>query len=186
MDADRIAREARIDALLDKEDIFDCLVRMSRGSDRFDRELFLSSCHPDAVLAAGPFVGGPEELYDWSSKLQAQTYRTTMHKLANFSCEIDGDTAHAETYYLFVGCLGEETNLLAGGRYVDKFERRDGVWGLVLRNNFIEWTSAVAAMGNPLGEIPDLHLNGLPTHDRGDPSYTRPLVNRRERKIPTV
>ena len=185
MGADRPSdREARLDALLDKESIWECLVRMSRGSDRFDRELFLSSCHPDAVLAAGPFVGNREELYDWSSQLQKNSYRTTMHKLLNFSCDIDGDTAHTETYYLFVGCIGEETNLVAGGRYVDKFERRDGVWGLVLRNNFIEWTSALPAMASPLGEIPDLHLNGLPSHDRNDPSYMRPLVNRRERQIP--
>jgi hypothetical protein len=182
MAADR-SREARLDALLDKDAIFDCLVRMSRGSDRFDRDLFLSSCHPDAVLAAGPFVGGREELYDWSAEL-ARNYRTTMHKLMQFTCDIDGDVAHAETYYLFVGCLGEETNLLAGGRYVDRFERRGGVWGLVLRNNFIEWTSAVPAAASPLGNIPDLHLNGLPAHDRSDPSYTRPLVNRRERHIP--
>jgi hypothetical protein len=177
-------RDARLDALLDKDAIFDCLVRMSRGSDRFDRALFLSSCHADAVLAAGPFVGSPEELYDWSSRLQTNTYRATMHKLLNFSCDLDGDVAHAETYYLFVGCIGEETNLLAGGRYVDRFERRGGVWGLVLRNNFIEWTSAVPAMASPLGAIADLHMNGLPAHDRSDPSYTRPLVNRRERHIP--
>lgn len=178
------ARDARLDALLDRQDIFDCLLRMSRGSDRFDRELFLSSCHPDAVLAAGPFVGSPEELYDWSSQLQKANYRLTMHKLLNFTCDIDGDTAHGETYYLFVGAVGEDTNLVAGGRYVDRFERRDGVWGIVLRNNFIEWTSALPAMANPLGEIPDLHLNGLPAQDRGDPSYLRPLVNRRERRIP--
>jgi hypothetical protein len=177
-------REARLDALLDRADIYDCLLRMSRGSDRFDRELFLSSCHADAVLAAGPFVGSPEELYDWSSQLQRSTYRATMHQLSNFTCDIDCDTAHTETYYLFTGCIGEETNLLAGGRYVDRFERRGGQWGIVLRNNFIEWTSAVPAMVNPLGAIPDLHLNGLPAHDRTDPSYARPLRNQRARRIP--
>ena len=110
MAADR-SREARLDALLDKEEILDCLRRMSRGSDRFDRELFLSACHPDAVLAAGPFVGSPEELYDWSAQLQASTYRATMHKLLNFTCDIDGDIAHAETYYLFVGCIGAVLNI---------------------------------------------------------------------------
>ena len=153
---------------------------MSRGSDRFDRELFLSGFHGDAIIAAGPFVGGPEELYDWSARFQKETYTQTFHKLLNHYCDLDGDTAHAETYYLFVGCLGSETNLLAGGRYIDRFERRDGVWGLVMRNNFVEWTSAVPAQASPLGEVADLHLNGLPSHDKQDPSYARPLLNRRE------
>jgi hypothetical protein len=182
MDAQKLAR---LDALLDKQDIYECLVRMSRASDRGDRDLFLSAFHPDAVVAAGPFVGGPEELYDWSEQLQKNFYSATFHKLLQQTCDIDGDTAHAETYYLFVACmLGNENNLLAGGRYVDRFERRDGVWGMVMRNNFVEWTSLVPAMANPLGPVEDLDLNGLPSIGRDDPSYQRPLVNRRALNIP--
>lgn len=170
---------ARLDELLDKQDIYECLVRMSRGSDRADKDLFLSAFHTDAVIAAGPFVGGPSELYDWSAALQAANYTATFHKLLQQSCDITDDTAHAETYYIFVGCIGSETNLLAGGRYIDCFEKRGGVWGLVMRNNFVEWTSAVPAMTNPLGEIIGLELNGVPSHDRNDPSYSRPLANKR-------
>ena len=58
MDADRLAR---LDALLDRQDILDCLTRFSRGIDRFDKALFLSAFHPDAVIAAGTrrsFVAG--------------------------------------------------------------------------------------------------------------------------------
>lgn len=184
-------RQVRLDGLLDKEDIFACLTRMSRGSDRCDRTLFLSACHADAVIAAGPFVGGPQELFDWSSQLQASMYRTTLHTLMNFTCDIDGDTGHAETYYLFVGCIAasqgqEDTNLLAGGRYVDRFDRRGGEWRLAVRNNFIEWTSALPALASPLGEVADLARNGLPARDRTDPSYARPLINRRERHIPPL
>lgn len=177
-------RERRLDELLDRQDIHDCLVRMSRASDRCDRALFLSAFHEDAIIAAGPFVGGPAQLYDWSEGFQKETYGSTFHKLLNFSCEIDDDEAHAETYYLFVGCMGDN-NLLAGGRYVDRFEKRGGTWGLVMRNNFVEWTSVVPAMESPLGPIADLGLNGLPAQDRSDPSYARPLVNRRALNIPS-
>ena len=38
MDSDR---HARLDGLLDRQDILDCLARFSRGMDRFDEELFL-------------------------------------------------------------------------------------------------------------------------------------------------
>ena len=54
---------ARLIHLIDRQDILDCLTRFSRGMDRFDRELFLSAFHPDAFIAAGDFVGGPEALY---------------------------------------------------------------------------------------------------------------------------
>jgi hypothetical protein len=172
-------RQARIDALLDKQDIYECLVRQSRGTDRCDKELFLSGFHADSIVTAGPFVGSPADLYDWAAAFQADMYTATFHKLHQMTCDIAGDEAHAETYYFFVGCMGEN-NLLAGGRYIDRFERRDGKWGMVMRNNFVEWTSMVPAMASPLGEIPGLELNGVPARDGSDASYLRPLVNKRE------
>ena len=54
MDAERLGW------LLDRQDILDCLTRFSRGMDRFDRELLLSAFHPNAVIAVGDFVGGPD------------------------------------------------------------------------------------------------------------------------------
>jgi SnoaL-like domain len=178
-------KQARIDAMLDKHEIYECLVAMSRGTDRADRELFLSGFHLDSTVTAGPFVGSPADLYDWAAKFQAELYSATFHKLHQMSCDIQGDDAHAETYYFFVGCLaGGETNLLAGGRYVDRFERRGGRWGMTMRNNYVEWTSTLPALGSPLGEIADLHLNGMPARDGSDASYIRPLVNKRAPFVP--
>ncbi len=177
-------RIARLDALLDRQDIHDCLTRMSRGTDRFDRDLFLSAFHPDAVIAAGPFVGSPAELYDWSSGIQEAAHKATYHVLLNHSCELAGDSAHAETYYLYVAANRDDTNLLAGGRYIDRFERRDGTWKLIARNNSIEWSSVVAAIDNPLADVADIHLNGRATRGPDDLSYARPLENARARFVP--
>ncbi|MDG2004474.1 MAG: nuclear transport factor 2 family protein [Novosphingobium sp.] len=176
-------REDRLQRLLDRQDIVDCLSRMARAADRMDRDLFLSGMHSDCITSAGPFVGGPEELYDWSEVLQKDAYSATFHKLLNNVFEFDGDSAHVETYYFFVGCMGEN-NILAGGRYIDRFEKRDGIWGLAMRNNYVEWTSMVPALASPLGEIADLAVNGLPARDSSDPSYERPLTNRRDMNIP--
>jgi hypothetical protein len=93
LDADR---EARLDRLLDRQDIQDCLLCFSRGMDRFDKELFLSAFHPDAEIAAGPYVGGPVALYDWISAIHEAGQVATHHNLLNLTCDIDGDTAHAE------------------------------------------------------------------------------------------
>jgi len=174
----------RLDTLLIRQDILDCLTRFSRGMDRFDRELFLSAFHPDAVIAAGPFVGDPISLYDWASKLHEHGQAATHHNLLNHSCDIDGDVAHTETYYLFVGRNRDETNWIAGGRYIDRFQRRDGDWRIAVRTNAIEWSGLVPTLPIPFADVPGIHLNGAPSRSNQDPSYSRPLTNKRAPNIP--
>jgi hypothetical protein len=175
---------AKLEALLQRQEILDCLTRFSRGMDRFDRELFLSAFHSDAVIAAGPFVGGAAALYDWASALHEQGQSATHHNLLNHTCEIDGDVAHSELYYLFVGRNRDETNWIAGGRYIDRLERRAGAWKIALRTNAIEWSGLVPTLPIPFADIPDVQLNGVPARSRQDPSYKRPLENARKPFIP--
>lgn len=181
MDAERLAR---LEKLLDEQDIRDCLTRFSRGMDRFDLEIFMSAFHEDAVMAAGPFVGRPADCYDWARPMHEAGQIATHHNLLNVTIEIDGDTAHTETYYLFVGRNRDESNWIAGGRYIDRLEKRDGVWKIALRTNAIEWSGMVPTMGIPFAGVPDIHGNGAPSRDKNDPSYQRPLLNRRANHNP--
>jgi hypothetical protein len=174
----------KIEVLWNRHEILECLTRFSRGMDRFDRELFLSAFHHDAVIAAGPFVGGPRELYDWASALHQQGQVATHHNLLNHSCEIDGDTAHSELYYLFVGRNRDESNWIAGGRYIDRLERRGGQWKIALRTNAIEWSGLVPTLPIPFADVPDLELNGLASRSKDDLSYKRPLTNKRKPFVP--
>lgn len=178
MDADRLAR------LLDQQDILGCLTRFSRGMDRFDRELVLSAFHPDAVIAAGDFVGGPMDLYAWASVMHEQEEVATQHNLLNNTCEIDGNTAHSETYYLFAARNRDETNWITGGRYIDRLQRREGQWRIAVRINVIEWSGIVPTMALPFADVPDIDGNGAAARSKADPSYQRPLVNQRERHNP--
>lgn len=177
-------RMARLEQLLDRQDILDCLTRLNRGVDRFDRELFLSAFHPDAVIAAGSFVGGPVDLYDWASKLHERGQSATQHGLLNQTCDIEGEVAHTETYYLFAGRNRDETNWIAGGRYIDRLERRGGVWRIALRNTLIEWSGLVPTLPIPFSDVPDVHANGAPARSKADPSYRRPLENVRKKRVP--
>ena len=179
-----MSQTAALEHLLHRQEILDCLIRFCRGMDRFDRELFLSAFHSDAVIAAGDFVGSPSELYAWASDLHEQGQSSTHHNLLNHSCDIDGDVAHTETYYLFVGRNRDETNWLAGGRYIDRLERRLGAWKIALRTNAIEWSGMVPTLPIPFADVPDIHLNGAPSRSADDPSYRRPLTNRRMKRIP--
>ncbi len=182
--SDATSFDARVRHLVDRQDILDCLTRFSRGMDRFDRELFLSAFHDDATIAAGDFVGGPVDLYDWASAMHEQGQTATQHNLLNHTCDIDGDTAHTETYYLFAARNRDDSNWLAGGRYVDRLERRDGVWRIALRTNAIEWSGMVPTMPIPFADVPDIALNGVSARSRDDLSYRRPLTNLRKPNIP--
>ena len=190
---------ARLDALLDKQEIHERLTSFSRGMDRFDHASFSDAFWSDATIAAGPFVGTPQECWDWSVPMHKAGQILTHHSLLNCTIDVDGDTAHTETYYLFVARNHDESIWQAGGRYVDRFERRanqsgpnqsgpnqsgKGEWRIAMRHNVIEWSCFPPPMPIPFGDVPDIAVNGLGARSKQDVSYIRPLVNKRERQIP--
>lgn len=171
--------DAALEQLLAKQAIRECLERFCRGMDRFDRDCFLSAFHDDAVIAAGPYVGDAAGCWDWAMPLHEQAQDRTQHGLLQSGIDIDGDTAHAETYYRFVGCNKDGSLLMAGGRYIDRLERRGGIWRIALRTNLVEWSCAPPAIPLPFADMAGADANGVSSRDRDDPSYRRPLVNLR-------
>lgn len=181
-DPDRLAR---LEQMLDRQEILDCITRISRAIDRFDRHLFLSGYHEDAVIDAGSLVGRPGEVYDKGAELHEHGQSSTLHYLLNHSCEISGTDAHSETYFLYAGLNRDKTNWVAGGRYVDRLERRNGQWKIAFRYTIMEWSGSIPNASVPLFEnIADVHRNGMPSRSRDDPSYRRPLTNRRHLRTP--
>ncbi len=179
-------REARLDAMLAKHEIRECLERFSRGMDRFDRGRYMSAFWPDAETAAGPFVGSAADCWDWAVPMHEEGQTLTHHALLQSNIDLDGDTAHSETYYMFVACNRDDSIVLAGGRYVDRLERRDGEWKIALRTNLIEWASMPSAIPPPFSDVPDIALNGVSTRSTEDPSYQRPLINKRKPNNPAA
>ncbi len=172
-------RQARLDALLDKADIREALERFSRGMDRFDKAQYLSAFWDDAESAAGPFVGNADDCWDWAVPMHEAGQLLTHHALLQSNIDLDGDSAHSETYYLFVARNRDESVVLAGGRYIDRLERRGDEWRIALRTNIIEWATLPPAIPPPFSDVPDIAVNGVSSRSREDPSYQRPLVNKR-------
>lgn len=177
-------REQRLALMLDKHEIRECMERFSRGMDRSDREIYLSAFWPDAETAAGPFVGSASDCWDWAVPMHEEGQILTHHALLQTNIEIEGDTAHAETYYLFVARNRDESLVTAGGRYIDRVERRDDEWRIALRTNIIEWAGLPPAIPPPFADVPDIAVNGVTARSHEDPSYARPLINRRSPNNP--
>jgi hypothetical protein len=159
--------------MVDRRQIHECILRYCRGLDRRDRELVLSAFHPDAVDDHGHFVGPIAKFVDWVFSIQEMAYQRTQHLITNHLCEIDGDTAHTESYYASVGLpKNGQGQTTTWGRYIDRLEKRDGRWAVVARVCLIDIRDRKA---DPDGSKPDAP-NLAPLHSRDDPSYMRPLV----------
>lgn len=182
--------EEMIQELWDREHIRQCLHRYARGVDRFDKELILSAFHPDCIDEHGKFVGNAEEFVDWALDMHSKAQQSHQHCLLNHSCELDGDTAHCETYFMFTAMNRRGKPLtIGGGRYIDRLEKRNGEWRIAARVTLRDWSnldnipdindlSSMTSTAHLLSEAEKQFMNEGrgPSRDRNDPSYDRPLV----------
>lgn len=166
-----------IGELIDREAIRDCLNRYARGLDRRDLDMLRSAFHPDATDHHGGHIdyhpAADALLADW--KVRDADRAFSQHLLLNTSIDLDGDTAHTETYFQLLiglkeGVRPEAPRLSAsGGRYIDRFERRDGEWKIARRVLIVEYSMAMAEIDRP-------HHLRWARRDKSDPSYARPLI----------
>jgi SnoaL-like domain len=181
--------ESAVAELRDRQAIHDCLMTYSRGIDRHDRELLLSVYHDDALDDHGVFVGDPKAFVDWALDMHKRLHLSHQHCILNYTCDLDGDVAHTETYYMFVGMnrTGQPLSV-SGGRYFDRLEKRQGRWAIAARVCVRDWAplkqipeeldqaalTAVAGLDERTKEL--MRTGFQPTRDRSDVSYARPLT----------
>lgn len=158
--------------LMDRHEIREIVMRFCRAVDRLDRELLLSCFHPDAIDDHGIFVGSPAELADFVFSLHQEHEIASNHCISNHFCDLQGDVAHTESYYYSADMMRHgPPRLLGGGRYIDRFERRNGKWAIADRVHRREWWSTGEQAAEKLAPKPEHE----PSWDRSDPSYERPL-----------
>jgi ketosteroid isomerase-like protein len=145
--------------LADREAIRDCLMRYCRGIDRMDAELVLGVYWPDAVDEHLVFTGSPAEFVAWCMPLMQQMEQT-VHLLGNILIAVEGAVADVESYFQAFHRLraadGKPArDLFLGGRYLDRFERRNDEWRIARRTTIADWFREHADSGDwssgPLG-----------------------------------
>lgn len=165
-EAEDLRRDVRY--LKDRAEIHDCLLRYCRGVDRLDWELAESAYHPDAIDNRGAITASPRDYLTWS-RPHIEPAAWTVHPITNMTYDIDGDTAHTETYVMTCVVSGDESEVAIGGaRYLSRFERRDGDWRLVRQETSMDYRFTVPTLALPPGALRSLR-------SREDRSYLRPL-----------
>lgn len=169
-----------VQTLLDKEAIRDVSLRYTRGIDRHDDALMASAYHPDATDDHGAFIGSGEAFVEHANRVHAQNWVCHQHYVTNQVIDLDGDTAHCESYFLAVLKRPDGVCDQVGGRYIDRIDRRDGKWAVADRICMVEWNVEARADAAPLDA--SIFVSG--TWDKSDPSYRRPLrVDRAPRDL---
>jgi hypothetical protein len=129
--------------LLDERAIYRRLVEYCRGVDRGDAALVASVYHPDGTDDHGSFMGLGSDFAEYVTSRLPARYEATQHTIANPLIRFtDADTAIVETHVCAHHRRTDEQGPVLdtfGGRYVDRFERRDGEWKIAHRVVVHEW-----------------------------------------------
>jgi hypothetical protein len=158
--------------LLDRQAIWDCMLRYTRGVDRLDENLIRSAFWEDGHDSHGQINGSPENFL--SSWIPTQVARQAgQHSVSNQAVDFDGDTAaDTETYFMVASKKFDSDVLeLVGGRYIDRFEKRGSEWKVQTRLVLLDWQATADASG--MARRLARSYGG--SRDASDPSYERPV-----------
>ena len=127
-----------------KLEIQDVLLRYARGLDRFDEDMVAGVYHDGDGQDDyhGNPVGGREFAHTMIDFL-AKGFLWTSHLITNMLIEVEGDVAFSESKYYAIQRFareGKELDLNIAGRYIDRFERRGGVWKIAYRYRVSDWS----------------------------------------------
>jgi hypothetical protein len=133
-----------LDELLSKQACMELVHKLARGLDRMDETLLRSLFHDDATDAHGGYIGSASGFVDWAFGLLRNMERT-QHFIGNVLIAINGNRAAGESYFVANHDLrspaGDPLRMIAAGRYLDPFERRDGVWKIAHRQAVYDWNA---------------------------------------------
>ena len=163
--------EHRLARLLDKESIRDALLDYTRGIDRHDVTIMARAYHRDATDDHGEFNGTASGFIDYANDVHAAGFLSHQHYVGNHSIDLDGDSAHVETYFLASLLRKDGITMLVGGRYIDRLEQRDSVWAIMHRTALVEWAGDLTSSDFTQG-IP---IDARSSWGQSDLSYQRPL-----------
>ena len=161
--------------LKDRAEIYDCIAQHARGCDRHDVDLLAAAYADDSVDEHGTTTNPGPAYPGWANAVHAASSASHMHNITTHRCDIDGDQAHAESYVLVTLLSPDEsTATVMCGRYLDRLERQDGTWRIVLRRSTVELAfTADASLLRSKYFAGQHYLRG--TRDNTDLSYERPL-----------
>ena len=158
-----------LDSLIAKQDISELVYRYMRGLDRWDRDLLISLFHDDAWCEYGFFNGGAVQFIDYALEALS-THAANQHFVGNILIDLQGDEAFGEVYFNAYHKMSAEEghdDMIIAGRYLDRYQRRDGVWKFAYRSERVDWSHSAPSADPYFQLVPE----GLVGSRRDDAVY---------------
>jgi ketosteroid isomerase-like protein len=144
----------------------DLATRYARAIDRRDRTPLLSLYHEDAIDSHGTmFEGRPVAFADWQPVVMAP-FEVTAHHLTTMNFHVQGDSAEGELYFIAYHRTlpPDSTEVVVTGRYLDRYERRNGTWKIARRSSSGTASAALLSPRQWRGSFPNWgSLGAVPT-----------------------
>lgn len=129
--------------LVDREEIHDVVMRYAAGVDGRDMEMVRGCFAPDLEVEGwGGGFADRDSMITYISGVAI--FHTTMHMFGNQFIEVDGDTAHVDTYAMLTHHRDDEHGVthelnVSRGQYVEDLTRRHGRWVITRRGGEPRW-----------------------------------------------
>ena len=134
-------QQQKIEEQLIKQNLHELSVDYTRAVDRCDGAALRDLFYPDGLIDSGVLRGNPEyfsrEFVNWVHRFA----KVTFHAVTNEQFRISGSEATGESYVFAVARVRSdpgtgdfvERDVLSVGRYLDRFQKREGVWKFLER-----------------------------------------------------
>jgi len=132
----------KLDELLSKQEIHELCCRYMRGLDRHDSALMLDQFWQDGWCEYGFYNDSPQAFIEFCMGALKE-HAANQHMIGQVLIECEGDQAFGEVYFQAYHKVATEDgfeDLIIAGRYLDRYERRDGVWKFAYRSEVVDWS----------------------------------------------
>jgi SnoaL-like domain len=157
-----------IDRALSRMAIHDLLMAYARGVDRGDAALLRSIFHDDAIIVTGVVNGNPDTFSREIVAYVTKNMQRSFHSVANEWVDVRGDRAVGESYAIATVTAGDQ-DTITGGRYIDEYERRAGVWKILSHHFVMDYSISVPTSYQTDGMYESLRSRGC--YGKDDPIY---------------
>jgi ketosteroid isomerase-like protein len=166
------ATEALLQEMLDEFQLRKLVHGYCRAVDRGDLAKLRELYHHDAEDAHGAFSTGSVD--DFLGELAAARpyIRSMQHNITTVNFAVSGDSAEGEIYTIATHTFSagdRDVDVVVGGRYLDKYEKRDDTWKFIERTIVTDWAHvndpSIVDLSHPITRDT---LKGSP--DTDDPS----------------
>jgi uncharacterized protein (TIGR02246 family) len=157
-----------LDEALSRDAIRKLATTYSRAVDRGDKAMLASIFWDDSVVISGLVNASGHVFADQIVDYVVANLDYCFHSIANEWIEVKGNHAVGEHYIIAHQSSGGQ-DVMTGGRYIDSYERRDGVWKIASRTFVADWNTAHPGSMELDGMYEPLKTRG--SYGKGDPIY---------------